>query len=211
MRRQLLALSVLAVTAVQGVEDVEPPIGFSLQVGDAKIRLEPGKAKTLKGKFEDPSVKLVPDDFRIFSYGGVHFKYPSGFGFEADMTTPDVKLWTLDGNDSVIMLQYYVGVELSAKEMADQLIGFYGAAAKGEPKKIGHRYNGKEYSGFRVTAEIAGAVIFQDVLAIPTKDGSRILVIQDLPAAEKVSEKEAKLVSKFLNETLTVGEAPEEK
>jgi hypothetical protein len=137
---------------------------------------------------------------------GVTFKYPAFFGFEADVSDPTVKIWSLDGNDLVIMVQHYLHLEMSAKTMSDQLISYFGDAAVAEPQKISRTFNGKNYDGYRVTADFGGSIIYKDVLGIPAKKGSRLLIVQDMPADQKVSEEETETVTRLLNESLVISE-----
>ena len=43
---------------------------------------------------------------RLFAYGGVTFRYPEAFSWEANIEGPRSKRWTLSGNDFKIM--YFV-------------------------------------------------------------------------------------------------------
>jgi hypothetical protein len=177
-------------------EKQEPSLGYTLRLGKETVRLVPGQETQLKGVFENPKATLIPDKERLFTYAGLTFKYPSNFAFEADFKTDGVKIWSLDGSDFIIMVQQYDAV-VTPKTLSEQLKKMYGPATKTE--STSYKFNGTELSGVRVVATIAETKLTQDVLAVPTKKGSRVLILQD--AKEKVSDDESKFVLKLLNES----------
>ena len=200
MKRLITMLIILSCTALVASEKEEPPLGYTLRLDKETIRLVPGKETQIPGRFENPRATLVPDKERLFTYGGVQFKYPVNFAFEADLETEGIKVWTLDGNDFVITIHQYESDGMTPKDLADELKKLYGGKTKTQAKS--YTFNGEKYSGLRVEATIAGTKVIQDILTVPTKKGSRLLILQDLPPDEKVSEDESKLVLKLLGETL---------
>lgn len=198
---------VLCSGALIASEEKEPELGYTLLVGDQPIRLQPNKETVIAGTFTNLHVRLIPEQERHFTYGGLAFKYPAQFGFEADFRTPGLKLWTLRGNDFIIMVQRCDWPGIGPGQLVSQLKKKYGEAAK--TSKISQRLNGREYSGIRVSVELATIRLFQDVLEIPTDKGSRLLMLQDLHPDEKVSGEEAKTVLRLLNETLKLEGEPE--
>lgn len=199
-----LSLALLLSTTIYAADNIEPPLTYTLQVADESIVLKAGESVELKGSFENPTVKLTPSKTRLFTYGGLTFEYPSFFAFEADFSDPAIQMWSLDGSDLVLMVYQYRELSITAKSLAGEMIGYYGEAAVGAPKRILRRFNGKRYKGYRITAAVGGSTIYQDILDIPTEKGTRLLMIQDMPADQKVSEVESDLVNKLLDETLAV-------
>ena len=198
-----VAFSLLAAFScgpVSAAEDTEPPLHFTLKIGDRSVRVAPGVAADVKGKFTDPKVTLVPDAHRTFGYGGMTFDYPSNFAFEADFSTNGLKMWTLDGNNFVIMIHHYEAETVAPADLAEVMKKSYGAGAKSEP--VSHNFNGTKLSGVRIHATVAGTSLIQDILALPAKEGGRVLILQDLSPQEKVSDDESKQVLKLLGETL---------
>jgi hypothetical protein len=182
-----------------GSENQEPPLGYTLRLDNQSVRLVPGKDVQIKGRFENPTATLVPDKERLFTYAQVTFKYPSHFAFEADFGTEGLKAWTLDGNNVVIMIHQYESTEITPRAFAAQLTKLYGEKTKIENKTS--TFNRQKYSGVRVHVTLAKQKLIQDILALPTKKGSRLLILQDSPPQEGVSE-ESKTVLKLLDETL---------
>jgi hypothetical protein len=193
-------LAALSSGPVYAAEDTEPPLNYTLKIGDQSVRVVPGVAADVKGTFTDPKVTLVPDDHRTFGYGGMTFAYPSNFAFEADFSTDGLKFWTLDGNNFVIMIHHYEAEKVAPADLAAVMKDSYGDGTKTEP--VSHTFNGNKLAGIRILATVAGTSLIQDILALPAKKGSRVLILQDLSPQEKVSDDESKQVFKLLGETL---------
>ncbi len=189
-------------TLLKASEEKEPPLGYTLQIGEERVALEPGREVQVKGRFENPKLILVPDEERQFGAAGVQFQYPAYFTFEADFTAEGIRIWTLSGKQQVLMVQAMAGVKLSAQDMADALRTQYGKGAKTAPVswKIGDR----QYDAVRVSFHLAGVKLVQDVLALPTKNGSRFLIQQDSTEDDPAHEAEKELVTALLNKTLTL-------
>lgn len=203
--RPLLAVSISLLASFSSspafaAEDTEPPLNYTLKIGDESVRIVPGVAVDVKGAFTDPVVTLVPDAHRSFGYGGMTFSYPSNFAFEADFSTNGLKMWTLDGNNFVIMVHHYEAESVAPADLAAVMKKSYGAGTKSEP--VSHTFNGHKLAGVRIRATVAGTSLIQDILALPAKQGGRILILQDLSPQEKVSDDESKQVLKLLGETL---------
>jgi hypothetical protein len=185
-------------------EKDEPQLGYTLQIDGKDILLEPGKELKIEGKFENPTVKLLPNQERLFSAAGVSFKYPAYFTFEADFSTEGIKIWTLSGKDFTLMLQQVTSAKLSAQDMAEAMKSQYGKNAKTSPTS--RKINGETLKGVRVKANLAQTGMIQDVLSLPTENGSRLLVVQDLVEKSADSTAETKLAMDLLDATLAFAE-----
>src|SRR5688572_8619021 len=124
---KLLTTLILLVPAslLLASDQEEPALSYTLRLDKETVRLTPGTAVEIKGRFDNPKATLVPDTERLFTYGQITFKYPANFAFEADFDTEGVKLWTLDGNSFVIMVHQYESIEMTPRAFADQLKGHY--------------------------------------------------------------------------------------
>ena len=186
----------LILTCNLQAETEEPKLSYELLIGEKRVDITADNETVVEGDFSNPKIRLIPSKVRLFNYAGISFEYPSNFAFEADLTTPGIKIWTLDGNDNVIMIQKHAGkIELS--ELMMELKTLYGEGV--EPAKVKHMLGGKEYSGLRVKLELATIKIIQDYIQLPCKDGSLVMMVQDFPIEEKISDAEIKNVLKLLN------------
>ena len=192
-------LFLLPASLLVAADDQEPPLGYTLRLDKETVRLVPGKDIQIKGRFENPTATLLPDKERLFTYAQVSFKYPANFAFEADFSTEGVKIWTLDGNDVVIMIHQYESLERTPRALAEELKKMYGEKTQLENKT--YTFNRQKYSGVRVHATVVQQKLIQDVLSLPTKKGARLLILQDNSPDKGVSD-ESKTVLKLLDETL---------
>lgn len=189
-----------AADAAPASEDREPGLGYTLNVNGREFRLRSDEDRVIEGSFVNPSVRVVPDRERRFTYGGVAFAYPSDFAFEADFASLGLRQWSLDGNNFVIIVMRWERAKLGPEELAIQLRLSYGKATTRKP--ISHRFNGTRYKGIRVTFEVAGVTLLQDVLALPSERGSRLLILQRLLGHEH--DQETTRVMRLLDKTLEV-------
>lgn len=161
-------------------EKVEPPLKFTVTVGGKSTTVSEGETVQLDGTFTNPKITVVPQPYRIFPYQGVTFNYPRSFTFEADLTDPDTKTWTLSGNDFVIM--YFVSEgSLTADSLAKHMIEKFGrknariANANARVTLGKHTLNG---TSLRVS--IADHQMVMDIYSVPSRDGkARLLTFQD--------------------------------
>lgn len=199
----LISTALLFSFSCHADETKEPELRYILTVGDTEHTIKEGQEIDIKGTFDNPKVTLTASKTRLFKAVGVNFSYPSNFSFEYDDSNPGIKIWTLSGNDSVLMLQDYGKLKLGREAFIQQMISLYGAKnAKAED--ISYKFNGLEIKGDRITANIATTSIYQDVFVLPHSTGTRIMIIQDVISRDKVSEEEADLVHNLLNKTLKI-------
>ena len=187
-------------------ESEEPLLGYTLNIGEQKVRVEAGRETVVQGNFENPKVTLQADTEKHFTYAGLDFRYPAYFAFEAAMETEGIRIWTLSGNGCVLIIQHYHTVAMNAEEFAKGLKGQYGKSATAKPTS--RKFNHQTFHGLQVTAKIAGVQMTQDVLAFDTKGGCRLLIIQQSDGDNAASKEEFERVIKLLNTTLQVKPLP---
>src|SRR5262245_43616031 len=85
-------------------ESQEPPLVCVVKLDDSSIELTEGETGQVNGTFTNPKLTVTPQPNRTFPYQGITFKYPRAFNFEADLSDPESKNWTLSGNDLKIMI-----------------------------------------------------------------------------------------------------------
>ena len=204
LRSNVFAIFVSLVFVAVGFsqdETKEPPQIFQLQV-DGKshaVKLDEEFELDLSGKTK---LKLIALNTRQFKFAGIHFPYPTSFAFEAEIE-PELKLWTLDGSDCLIMVFAFPGDESTGHSDFAQSIGSqYGdQTSYSEVELVCQEVTLK---GTQITAEVVGTKLVQQVFEIPTSDGSRMLVIQDSLEDDGTHTKEFKDVEKQLMKQLKV-------
>jgi tetratricopeptide (TPR) repeat protein len=167
--------------AAQAPQDyTEPPLELTLTAKGRSYAVELGKPF----EFETPAgpqswlLRARPD--RRFAYGGVEFRYPDGYSFEADAESPDVTIWTLDGNDAVIMFYRFRGrtdvEELRGRFIANMTEQHGPSNVKESESSI--RLDGKDIVGRRLELSIATSRLIQDIYAFGSEGSVCLLVLQ---------------------------------
>ncbi len=102
----------------------EPPLAYTLILGDKRFPIELDKDTPLPGEFKDPKARLEAAKTRTFNFKGIKFEYPAAFGWEAEVDDPNPLIWTLSGNDLTVMIfhsEVEVDPRVQAREMAEHL------------------------------------------------------------------------------------------
>lgn len=177
-------------------DSVEPSRTFYLEMAGAKHKLLLNQAVKIAGTHTNPTVILKASPIRTFPYGGISFNYPAHFSWEADLSGPQEKLWTLSGNSTTLMmfiLPTTPTVDEYAQAMAHQF-GVDTALIRDITRKLG----AKTYGGKRLMVSMAGAFLAMEIFTLPAKTGSRIMVFQDTTLDGKALSPEAKEVFNIL-------------
>ena len=201
----LAIIASIPVAKAETSEQAEPPLLYQLKLGDTSVPIAEGVPATIEGSFTNPAATLEVATYRVFPHGGVEFRYPRHFTFEADFSAPDVKIWTLSGNSFKIM--YFVTTE--ALTVDAFIEGLSGQAAPDQvsvdPDPIGLPLDGQSVAGKRVTLKLAGQSIVTDAYALPATGGSaRLLVLQDSPQAPGTPTGEALGASGLLTQSFVL-------
>lgn len=184
-------------------ESREPPLSYVLEVGGARVPVEEGRAVRLEGTFTDPEVRLEVGAHRTFSYGGISFRYPRSFLFEADVSDPEAKSWTLEGN-SLTVIVYRIQADVGAADLIESIAEEVGEAEPTlEPTRI--ELGGRAVEGLRWRAEIARQRLVYEVFPIPTPGaGTTHLLLLDLPGDDAGRSDEAGRVLPVIAEAFEV-------
>ena len=174
-------------------ESQEPPLQFSVHVGDKSLMVAEGETGQLEGTFAHPRIKVVPQPYRVFPYQGITFEYPRSFTFEADLTDPGVKNWNLSGNDFQIMI-FVMDTQLTARAFANNMIEQFGrenCVLVDTNSKI--TLGDKTLSGATLHITLAAHKMVMDVYRVPSQDSrTKLLVLRDNLDEEDQRSKEGK-------------------
>ncbi|MFQ5845589.1 MAG: hypothetical protein ACE5JG_11445 [Planctomycetota bacterium] len=161
----------------------EPPLIFRLEVDGRAHRIEPDRPLKLPTGAGTTTVTLRVEPHRVFAYGGLHFHYPRSYAFEADLRSPELSRWTLDGDDCVLMVFRFPGqtdpervLQSSVREMRRQFGGLHVQQSDTTLALDGRKLAGKE-----LRVELAGQRLVQSFYAVRAGDAAVVLVIQDTP------------------------------
>jgi hypothetical protein len=132
----------------------------------------------LPGRFDDPSITVIPEPHRVFERHGVSFRYPRAFTFEADVEDADVKSSTLSGNDLKIMF-FVFGALVSPEDFARGVLSQLSKATPSVNERPASLRLGEEtLEGVVFHFSVAGNRMRMEAYRIP-RPGGRLLVLQD--------------------------------
>jgi len=175
----LALLFATSIAARAADENREPPLKYRCEVGGKIFTLADGEPLKLSGVGADPTITVRPEPFREFPYGGVKFRYPSNFTFEADTADAETKHWTLSGNDFKIMY-FVIQDDVSDAQYVGAMVGQFGEE-KCTQSKTSITLNKYQYAGTRLKVTIAGNSMTMDVFRVGSGKQTRLLVLQDNP------------------------------
>lgn len=203
----ILCFGLTAAMAPAADESVEPPLELTIVVNGQEQPISFNQPVTIKGDYKNPSITIKPAPTRHFPYGGIAFNYPVHFAFEAEIGQPNYKQWSLDGQNVVIMY-FSMGIEFTPETYVAQMVRQFGED-KSVVTPTERRLGKHTLKGQRVRITVGdSAVIVQEGLALPAPAGtSRILVLQDTPAADGSTSAEMTEVLKLLGESLNIADA----
>lgn len=176
----LLAAAPVAPAPAAEPEDREPALGLYFEVeGGKRVPVEVGKPFNPGELGRSATLRLEPD--RRFAFAGLEFRYPREYGFEAQVQS-QLATWTLSGNDTKLIVHRYKGqkkVESLHKSVVAQLHSAYGGKAKESPASLAA--GGRTLEGTRLSVDLAGTTIVQDVFGFKSGNDVVVLIIQDSP------------------------------
>lgn len=184
---------------------VEPVMEMTLTIGQAEhaISFDQPLDVIIDGRPVTMTLRAKPD--RLFRVGSIRFRYPMTHGFEADTSTPGIRIFTLDGNSNVIMLQEY-GHLMPAQQllafMTNAMTAQYGNAARVSPTSI--ELGEHTLKGNRLDVTLAGERLVQDLFPIKTPEGGYVLMIQDSPQDDGQLTQETQEAIKLLKRTFAL-------
>lgn len=194
-----LAGPLVSSPAVAADETQEPRQVFRVEIAGQIHRVPEGDPLPLQGTFTDPTVKITAEPFREFTYGGMSFRYPKQFTFEAEVEGDGNRNWTLSGNDFKIMA-FVLPDDVSADAYAAAIVAQFGEE-NCTVSEFKSDLPGAEEQGTQIKVNVAGHAMTMDVIELPTEKGSRLLVLQDSPTAAGARSKEAQATMKELKAT----------
>lgn len=179
-----------------GWSQPEPPLRYQLTVDGKSHTLLLDRPLELNIGGRPVKLKLQAANYREFAIAGVRFHYPCQMSYEVDKSTPGLTIYTLDGNDAVIMLMcpgQILGKDELLKETVANLKAEYGKGkVVEEPLEL--KLNGSLLRGSRLRIQLLGQSLIQDCLGFRHQGRSYLLILQDSPRGGKPSPEGANVV-----------------
>ncbi|MFH5805644.1 hypothetical protein [Alienimonas sp. DA493] len=158
-----------------------------------------GERIPVAGRFDDPTVQVMPKPTRTLDVRGVRFEFPREFVFEAEVGDSGLAVWTLEGNDVTVML-YAFSVPISAEKLVKEMSVQFGETPV---RKTGIKTRRGVLPGVRIDSEVAGQRLRTEGFDLPAPKGEgRVLIVQDVPTDDGRPSADRDRVGRLLATTL---------
>ncbi|CAM2010580.1 hypothetical protein [Acanthopleuribacter pedis] len=187
-------------------ESQEPERHYALHIDGRRHALTLDNAIELDGTYTNPEVVLRASATRTFTYAGLVFKYPASFSWDAQIIGPDHKVWTM-ASPNVRIIIIRLPIVMTPEEQAAQLVREF---SQGNPRitDVSRYFSGRTLRGKRVSVQLASEHFNLDTYALPTKTGSRLIILHDQPPAGKPISGEGERAFRDFFKTLKDTEGP---
>ena len=206
MKTLLLAAAALAFAPRTVRQDEEPAAILSVEVGGRTVQAELGKPFEIETKAGKTTLTVRLEPYRRFDRAGVSFRYPTPFLYEADLDTPGVSIWTLEGKDAIVMVQHFKGrndPEAVREEVADAMTAQFGKAnVKQGEAALAHA--GGTLKGTGLEIALAGQRLSYRLFAAASGDDTVVLALQDSPKDDGRPSDESAALLLLLKDSLVL-------
>lgn len=183
-------------------ESKEPALLYDLIINGETNSISVNQTIQLTGTYTAPKINFKKNNYRLFDYGNIEFKYPSELEWESVIEASDDKKWTLSGGGfdiQYIVLPEIVTLEQWCKSIAETC-GDFTFNISGCERNLGHI----KYKGEKIISTIYGHVFIFELYALPSKAGSKLFMfkyraINGEPATQKASAALKLLTASFVN------------
>ena len=116
---------------------------------------------------------------------------------------PDVRVWTLEGNDVTLMVQRHTRTQPRTllKLVTDAVVETFGGAERSETSLT---LLGKTVKGHRLSLFLADTELWQDYFAIECDDATIVLMVQNTLDENGAPSDEGARVRELLSKTFTI-------
>ncbi|QDV07962.1 hypothetical protein Poly30_34980 [Planctomycetes bacterium Poly30] len=197
-----MALAFAAPTFFQSDHTSEPPTRFVLTIdGDTHSMIAGEPLELLMGDRKH-TLSLEEADTRIVQAAGLRFEYPRmmSFEYEKDLFS---KIWTLDGNDAVVMV-FEFPIAPSVEEFTAEQVSAYSSLGEVESSEIEIVLEGEAVEGTRLTVVADMFSLLVEIFPIDGDTSSkRWIVLQDSTDDVGSTSEEFDDIKAMIVETLT--------
>ncbi len=182
----------------------EPAQNATISIDGQNHRIVVGTPSriTVGGKSREFSVNISP--YRDFSKAGVNFKYLSQRHFSYDKLSAAVDHWSLDGNNTIIMVQHYK-VPVTRKDIIKQFHEQF-KAMKAGIKQTNTKIKTKSgtIKGDRLHITLGNIRLTQEIFVIEDSKATRTFILQDTVPDKGGNSQEYHDTRKVIERTLSL-------
>lgn len=149
-------------------------------------------------------IKVEISPFREFSKVGIKFKYLSQRHFSYDKLSKVVDHWSLDGNNTIIMVQRY-RVPVKRKDIVEQFHKQFQAMKAGIKQSATKlKFKNGSLKGDRLDITLGNVRLSQEIYVITGRKETRTFILQDTIQDTGRNSKEYKDTRKVIEKTLSI-------
>jgi hypothetical protein len=197
-----------------------------LTIGENAYNVPVGKAFAVRIGKDRLTVRIDPLTEQAFDAAGVSFRYPADLRASESPAGEGVRVWTLQGASTAVMLQQY-GAELDPKSLREVLVenlieGFDQTVGDGaeKPKTVRLTTPGRAYDGSQLnySTPVKGATAaggnapatqtVQNIFTFANAQGVFALMVQDVRPQGADESAEYTETLRLLGESLKTGDEP---
>lgn len=209
MKRYLAAFFLLIILPTTGLEakensKKEPTQKFILKIDNTshEVSMNADHKIVVSGKPHKVRIEISPT--RNFNKAGLSFNFDSKRHFSYEELSPVVDHWSLDGNNTVIIIQNYK-VKVENSEILDSFKEEYRKMkAKTKSTKTKLNYDGKGVTGQRLLINMGDIKLEQQIFFFNKKGETRVMILQDAPDEDNSNTKEFVKMRALVQKTLLV-------
>jgi len=154
------------------------------------------------GKQRNVHLEISP--LRKFDKVGISFQYVGQRHFSYEKLSEQVDHWSLDGNNTIIMVQRYA-VAVTRKDILNEFQKqFKAMKADIKTSAITLSYKGGKLKGDRLNISLGNIKLTQDIFLIPDRGSSRTFILQDTLNDKGMNTVEYNQTKKLLENSLSI-------
>jgi len=154
------------------------------------------------GKQRNVHLEISP--LRKFDKVGISFQYVGQRHFSYEKLSEQVDHWSLDGNNTIIMVQRYA-VAVTRKDILNEFQKqFKAMKADINTSAITLSYKGGKLKGDRLNISLGNIKLTQDIFLIPDRGSSRTFILQDTLNDKGMNTVEYNQTKKLLENSLSI-------
>lgn len=200
----LLIFIPAVVLAADESSEKEPIQTFILKIDGAahEVPINSNQDIIVAGKRHKVRIEISPT--REFNKAGLRFDFDAKRHFSYEALSPVVDHWSLDGNNSVIIIQNYK-VKVENSDIIDSFKEQYRKMkAKTKWAKMKLNFDGKSIKGERLMINMGDIKLEQQIFFFNKKGETRVLILQDAPEEGGKNTPEFVNMRKLIQRSLTV-------
>lgn len=161
-------------------ENTEPPSLYTITLGDTDVPVLLDRPVDVEVNGAKTRLLLRVKPYRVLDLDGVRFRYPRAMQFKVQTITSSFKMWTLSGNDAVVIVQRGTDADVDeAREtVIEEMVARWGTNLQSRDD-ASMTLAGRKATGERLRITIADQTIEQSVYALDVGSAAFVLILQD--------------------------------